>query len=166
MIAIFQAASDSDVDNARLLFREYQEWLGLSLCFQNFEEEVAGLPGRYAPPEGRLLLAAVDGEVAGCVALRKLEDGVCEMKRLYVRTAARGSGLGVKLIDAILGSARSIGYARMRLDTLPSKMGKAVDLYRSYGFVPIPAYYPNPVPGSIYLEKDLAEVHIPWPKLP
>ena len=128
MVEIFQDASDSDNKHARLLFREYQEWLGLSLCFQNFEEEVAGLPGRYAPPEGRLLLAAVDGEVAGCVALRKLEDGVCEMKRLYVRTAARGSGLGVKLIDAILGSARSIGYARMRLDTLPSKMGKAVYL--------------------------------------
>jgi len=155
MIAIYQAGPDSDIEMARFLFREYQGSLGLSPCFQNFEDEVAGLPGRYAPPDGRLLLAAAGDEAAGCVALRKLEDGICEMKRLYVRPASRGTGLGVRLIDAVLESARKIGYERMRLDTLPSKMGRAVGLYEAYGFRPIPAYYPDPAPGTICLEKDL-----------
>ena len=144
----------SDPDEVRTLFREYQEELGVDLCFQDFDRELAELPGAYAPPEGALLVAAVDGELAGCVALRRLADGVSEMKRLYVRPALRGRNIGRALAEAVIGVARERGYGRMRLDTLPS-MGEAIELYRSLGFTEIAPYYPNPVPGARFLELEL-----------
>ncbi len=155
MMEIVEAVEPEAVDAARGLFREYERWLGLDLCFQGFEEELRGLPGKYAAPDGRLLLARVNGEVAGCVAMRPLGDGVCEMKRLYLSDAARGMGLGRRLIEAVLAEARGIGYERMRLDTYPAKMARAVQLYRAYGFREIEAYYDNPYDGVLFMEAEL-----------
>ena len=135
----------------RELFREYAGATGLDFCFQNFDQELAELPGKYAPPSGRLILATDDGPAVGCVALRKLEESVCEMKRLYVRPAFRGQRIGHQLAQAIITSAREIGYARMRLDTLGS-MKAAIGLYEALGFRRIAAYYPNPIPDVVYLE--------------
>lgn len=146
-----QAASPADVAIARTLFEEYQKGLGISLCFQNFDTELAGLPGAYAEPEGRLLLAYAGGEPAGCVALRKIEEGICELKRLYVRPAFRGAGLGRVLAEAVLRASREIGYRRVRLDTLPS-MKAAQALYRSLGFTDIPPYNDHPVEGTRFME--------------
>jgi putative acetyltransferase len=155
MTEITLATSAKQIEETRTLFREYEAWLGMSLCFQSFEEEVAGLPGKYAPPIGRLYLAYVDGEPAGCIALRKLEPGVCEMKRLFLRDSARGRGIGVRLIEQVIADAQEIGYAKMRLDTYPPKMGKAVSLYEAHGFYEIPPYYDNPHAGVLYMEKTL-----------
>ena len=152
---IFQAFSGEQINDARALFREYEVWLGLDLCFQGFEEEMEGLPGKYSEPEGRLLLADVDGELAGCIAMRKLDDGVCEMKRLYVRDEFRGQRIGNSLVDRIIDEARSAGYAKMRLDTYPAKMGKAVKLYESHGFREIEPYYSNPYDGVLFMEAEL-----------
>lgn len=149
-----RADSASDVEMARTLFREYEKGLGISLCFQNFDEEVAALPGAYAPPEGRLLLAFVENEPAGCVALRKIGDGIAEMKRLYVRPAHRGTGLGRKLTEAVLDDARAIGYRAVRLDTLAT-MKEAQALYVSMGFVDIPPYNDHPIEGTRFMEKRL-----------
>lgn len=137
----------------RALFREYAGSLGVDLAFQGFEAELASLPGRYAPPAGRLLLAWSRGEALGCAALRPLEGGACEMKRLYVRPEARGQGLGRRLAEAIRAEARAAGYARICLDTLPG-MGAAAT-YAALGFRPIAPYTFNPLPGAAFLGLDL-----------
>jgi len=149
------ACSIDDTENARLLFKEYAAWLEIDLCFQNFEKELSELPGDYAPPDGRLLLAFVNQALAGCIALRKIEEGLCEMKRLFVRPEFRGKSLGRGLAEAIIRSAKQIGYKRMRLDTLPPKMNDAIGLYQSLGFKEIEPYYNNPVPGALFMELDL-----------
>ena len=151
-VKIIQAETADQIEQARTLFREYESWLGLSLCFQNFENELAELPGAYARPDGRLLLARESDELAGCVALRKLTDTTCEMKRLFLRDAFRGKGMGRLLIEAIIGNAKEIGYERMLLDTLPPRMNDAIALYRSIGFKEIAPYYDNPVEGAIFME--------------
>jgi len=147
-----RAATAEDVETARTLFREYEKGLGISLCFQNFTEEVATLPGAYAPPDGRLLLAFVGTDVAGCVALRKIGDGIAEMKRLYVRPAHRGTGLGRTLAEAVLDEARALGYRAVRLDTLAT-MKEAQALYLSMGFTDIPPYNEHPIEGTRFMEK-------------
>ena len=149
-----RAASEAEIETARTLFREYEKSLGISLCFQNFAEEVAGLPGDYAPPDGRLLVAYVGRRAAGCVALRRIGEGVAEMKRLYVRLRFRGMKLGRQLTEAVLEEARSIGYRAVRLDTLPS-MREAQTLYLSMGFTDIPPYNDHPVEGTRFMEKRL-----------
>jgi GNAT superfamily N-acetyltransferase len=154
---LIQAESAVEMEQARQLFREYQAWLQIDLCFQNFEKELANLPGDYAAPAGRLLLAYEDAQLTGCVALRKLDDDICEMKRLFLREEFRGRGLGRQLIAAIIQEARQIGYERMRLDTLPPKMNDAIALYQTYGFKQIERYYDNPVPGAMFMELDLRE---------
>ena len=150
-MTIIPAATPADVELARRLFREYETSLGIDLCFQGFEQELAGLPGNYAPPRGRLSLALDGAPPAGCVALRPLGDSVCEMKRLYVRPAARGTRLGRRLAESAIREGRTIGYARMRLDTMPF-MREAIRLYRSLGFVEIAPYCENPVAGALFME--------------
>lgn len=154
-VVITTASSADDLVLARELFLEYARSLDFELCFQSFDAELAGLPGKYAAPQGRLYLARVDGNVAGCIALRPLETGVCEMKRLWVRPAYRGHGVGRALCDRLVDDARQIGYRVMRLDTIGATMQKAVGLYRALGFREIPAYYDNPIPGALYLELTL-----------
>jgi putative acetyltransferase len=157
MLKLLEAESEAEIAEARRLFRDYAAWLVIDLCFQNFEEELRELPGAYARPNGRLILALVGEEVAGCVALRDLGEGVSEMKRLFVRPEFQGRGLGKILAEKIIEEARAIGYRRMRLDTLPSKMGRAVELYGSLGFREIEPYYPNPTPGTLYMELKLSD---------
>jgi putative acetyltransferase len=147
-----QASSPAQIAQVRELFLEYAKSLGFSLCFQSFDQELAGLPGDYSPPDGRLLIAEYQGEVAGCVALHKLEPGICEMKRLYLRPAFRGKGLGRRLTETILNEARSIGYQRLRLDTVERVMRDAVELYRALGFREIAPYRANPMEGTLYME--------------
>jgi len=152
---LIHAASPHQIEQARQLFKEYAEWLEIDLCFQNFDKELADLPGDYAPSGGRLLIAYDNGQLAGCIALRRIGEGICEMKRLFVRSRFRGKGLGRRLTEAIIREAKAIGYERMRLDTLPPKMDDAIGLYRSLGFKEIEPYYNNPVPGAIFMELDL-----------
>ena len=153
---IVQAQSESEIEQVRELFGEYVAWLGINLCFQNYDKEVASLPGEYAPPRGRLLLArAEDGAVAGCAALRDLGNGVAEMKRLFVRPGFRGQRLGWQLAEMILDEARTLGYEQIRLDTLPGKMDQAIAMYRVLGFKDIPPYYNNPVAGAAFMELKL-----------
>jgi ribosomal protein S18 acetylase RimI-like enzyme/quercetin dioxygenase-like cupin family protein len=148
---IIQAQSEAEIRQAKELFLEYAASLGFGLCFQNFEQELAELPGVYAPPDGRLLVAYHNGEPVGCVALRKLGDSVCEMKRLYLRPEFRGKKLGHGLALALIHQARQIGYERMRLDTVPA-MEEALGLYRSLGFEEIEPYTLNPIAGALFLE--------------
>jgi GNAT superfamily N-acetyltransferase len=150
-----QAESGERVDQARELFLEYAQSLGFSLCFQNFDQEFAGLPGDYAPPEGRLLLAEYESQLAGCVALHTLEPGICEMKRLYLRPHFRGKGVGRALAQRIITEARQIGYRRMRLDTVEPVMKDAVAMYRKLGFKEVAPYRPNPIAGAMYMELEL-----------
>jgi putative acetyltransferase len=150
-LRIVEAQGEQEIAAARGLFLEYAERLGIDLCFQGFDREVAELPGDYTPPGGRLLLGLIGEEAAGCVAFRSLDGGACEMKRLYVRPAFRGTGVGRRLAEAIVEKARGLGYDCMRLDTLPV-MGEAQRLYESLGFREIEPYYDNPVPGARFLE--------------
>jgi putative acetyltransferase len=154
-LLVVQASSRPQIAEARELFLEYAQSLGFSLCFQNFDKELAGLPGDYAPPEGRLLLAECEGQLAGCVALHKLGLGICEMKRLYLRPQFRGRGLGRALAEHIIAEARRIGYQHMRLDTVEPVMKDAVAMYRKLGFKEVAPYRSNPIVGAMYMELDL-----------
>lgn len=152
--SISPASFPDDLEIAHTLCREYVDSLGVDLSFQDAEDELANLPRHYGPPGGRFLIARAAGQAVGCAALRFLDLRTCEMKRLYVRPVARGTGLGRRLAGAIIEAARKLGYARMRLDTLP-QMREAFALYQSLGFCEIPAYRFNPVAGTRYLERDL-----------
>jgi len=150
-----QAESPTQIAKARELFREYEQSLGFSLCFQNFDEELADLPGDYTPPHGRLLLVEYEGQLAACVALHKLDPTICEMKRLYLRPQFRGKGMGRVLAERIIAEARGIGYRRMRLDTVEPVMKNAVAMYRKLGFKEIDPYCSNPIAGALYMELEL-----------
>jgi len=158
VIQIRPIITPADLEQARTLFEEYAASLGIDLCFQGFDAELRGLPGDYTPPRGSLLLALQppSDRVIGCVALRPLGADICEMKRLYVRPEGRGLGVGRRLAEAILAEARVRGYARMRLDTLPS-MTRAIALYEALGFRDIPPYRENPIPGTRWLEVGLKD---------
>lgn len=155
VVRTFAAESPAHIAQARELFLEYGKSLGFSLCFQNFDKELADLPGKYAPPDGRLLLAECESQMSGCVALRKLDDRICEMKRLFVRPQFRGKGLGGALADRIISEARQIGYTHMRLDTVEPFMKDAVAMYRRLGFREIAPYCDNPMAGALYMELQL-----------
>jgi ribosomal protein S18 acetylase RimI-like enzyme len=157
IITITSALLPDDIQVARSLFLEYGKSLNFDLCFQSFDEELAALPGQYAPPDGRLFIARYDGKAAGCIALRKLDNSICEMKRLYVKPEFRGKKIGELLVRRILREASGQGYRTMRLDTVPS-MITAQTLYRSLGFVEITSYCANPVEGAVFMERDLTKV--------
>jgi ribosomal protein S18 acetylase RimI-like enzyme len=150
-LRIREALKGEEIETARSMFLEYGKSLGFDLCFQDFDRELELLPGEYAPPRGRILLAKKDGEAVGCVALRDVGEGACEMKRLYVRPGFRGEGVGRALAEEIVRIASSEGYDRMLLDTL-SSMVEAIALYRSMGFEEIEPYRYNPIPEAVYLE--------------
>jgi len=154
MLEIIEADDGKGLEAVRKLFQEYASSLGISLDFQNFDEELVALPGDYRPPAGRLLLARWAGELAGCVALRRIEGSICEMKRLYTRPTFRRLGIGRALCEAVVREARRIGYLRMRLDTLPS-MAAARAMYLAFGFREIAPYRYNPIEGAMFLELEL-----------
>jgi ribosomal protein S18 acetylase RimI-like enzyme len=154
VVRIVDAEGAAALGVARELILEYAAWLAIDLEYQHFTRELATFPGDYAPPQGALLLAHVGEGTAGCVALRALEPRICEMKRLWVRAEFQGLGIGRALAQAVLARAKSLGYARMRLDTLP-RMAAALALYRDLGFREIPPYYTSPIPGTVYLEANL-----------
>jgi ribosomal protein S18 acetylase RimI-like enzyme len=154
VIEIVDACRSGEIAQIRALLLEYQASLDVDLGFQGFAHEVAELPGSYSPPSGRLLLARVDGRVCGCVALQPISSEVCEMKRLYVRPACRGSGLGRLMAGRLLDEARAIGYRKICLDTLPS-MTRAAAMYEALGFEEIPPYRHNPVPGTRFMALSL-----------
>ena len=164
-IVAVEAGDGARIDTVRVLLREYAAALGVDLCFQGFERELAQLPGEYARPGGVLLLAQLRGQPAGCVALRPLADvdypNACEMKRLYVRPAHRGAGLGRELAQAVIERASNAGYRTMLLDTLDD-MEAAREMYASLGFEEIPPYYYNPIPGAHYLKADLDAPATRW----
>jgi putative acetyltransferase len=154
-LQLIQTESAQQIAQARELFLEYAQSLNFSLCFQSFEKELSGLPGDYAPPDGRLLLAVHDSQLAGCVALHNLQGSVCEMKRLYLRPQFRGKGIGRILAERVVADAREIGYKRLRLDTVEPVMGDAVALYKKLGFREIAPYRANPIQGALYMELEL-----------
>jgi len=154
MVEIFAAGTPDDLENARALFGQYAQSLGFDLGFQDFAAELKNLPGDYAPPRGCILLAKQDERIVGCVALRKLEGTISEMKRLYVAPEARGQGIGRKLAEAVILCAKELGYQCMRLDTVAS-MEAANRLYSSLGFQPISAYRYNPLAGAQFYELSL-----------
>jgi putative acetyltransferase len=151
-IDLIPATRPEHIEQVRALFLEYGESLGFSLCFQSFDEELKNLPGAYAPPSGRLLLARSADHAAGCIALRKLDTGICEMKRLYVGPDYRGLGLGRMLVERLIAEARAIGYERMRLDTIASAMKDAIALYRRMGFHEIAPYSSIPIESALWME--------------
>jgi putative acetyltransferase len=151
-IDLIHAALPEHIEQVRSLFLEYGRSLDFSLCFQSFDEELKTLPGAYASPSGRLLLAQVASRATGCIAMRQLEPGICEMKRLYVRPDARGKGLGLMLVERLISEARAIGYERMRLDTIEPAMKGAVALYRKVGFQEIPPYSKIPIASALWME--------------
>ncbi len=157
LIEIRQASTTDEYDVAATLFKAYAEWLGFSLCFQGFDQELLDLPGRYGPPDGYLLIAWAGSEPVGCGAIKRQDDRTCEMKRLYLDVSIRGRGVGRRIAEALIREALSIGYERIRLDTIGERMKTAVGLYKSLGFREIPAYYFNPEPGVVYMELDLIE---------
>jgi ribosomal protein S18 acetylase RimI-like enzyme len=150
-----QAESPTQLAQIRELFLEYARSLGFSLCFQSFDQELASLPGDYAPASGRLLIAKHNGQPSGCVALHRINNEVCEMKRLYVRPQFRGKGLGRELAEKVIAAAREIGYKKLRLDTVEPVMTTAVAMYHAFGFRQIPPYRENPIQGALYMELDL-----------
>jgi putative acetyltransferase len=158
MLKILHAETPEQIAAARELIMEYAAWLEFKLCFQGFDEEINTLPGKYAPPAGRLLLALWDGKPAAVIALRPLGDTVeiCEMKRLYVRDAFRGHGIGRVLAERLIAEAAEIGYTSMRLDTVPGKMDRAIAMYRELGFTEIAPYYNTPVGQTLFMELALA----------
>jgi len=156
-IVVVEADTQAYVPIVKDLFQEYARGLQVDLCFQGFEQELAELPGKYAPPSGRLFLAMLDGQPLGCVALRPLAGLVCEMKRLYVRPVARGIGLGRRLAQRAIEAAREVGYKRMYLDTLGS-MKEAIALYGTLGFQRTHAYYNNPSSSAVFMELELSNV--------
>ena len=151
-VRLIQVESGIALEEIRALFLEYAQSLDFKLCFQNFDLELRDLPGIYKPPQGRLVLCEVNGKPAGSIALKPLEPGICEMKRLFVRPALRGHRLGLKLAEHIINEARTIGYTSMRLDTIQGRMDNAIALYESLGFREIPPYYENPIPNAFYME--------------
>jgi GNAT superfamily N-acetyltransferase len=153
MLTIVKAETPTQVSTARQMIEEYAAWLEFKLCFQGYEEEIQSLPGKYAPPAGRLLLALLDGRPAGVIALRPLEKpGVCEMKRLYVRPEFRGHQIGRILAEKVIAEAAEIGYSRIRLDTILGKMDSAIAMYRTLGFAEISPYYKTPVGPTLFME--------------
>lgn len=150
-LSLVEAVTEDNIEEVRALFLEYARSLGFDLRFQMFDRELAGLPGDYRRPDGLLLLALVDGAAAGCAAMRKIGEGICEMKRMYVRPRFRGRGVGRVMAMRIIDAGRQAGYERMRLDTIET-MGAAIALYESIGFSDIQPYRYNPVPGARYME--------------
>jgi len=154
MMKIIRAESKKHIDMVRELFTEYEEFLGVDLCFQDFEKELESLPGPYGPPDGVMFIALKGEDAAGCVAVKSLGEGRCEMKRLFVRPAYRRRGLGRELAEKVIAEAAGKGYSAMRLDTL-SRLKEAMNLYLSLGFKEIPPYYHNPLPDVVFLELEL-----------
>jgi putative acetyltransferase len=152
---VIEAVSSSEIEAVKSLFLEYQKWLNVSLCFQDFETELATLPGKYAPPEGKLYLVKYGDNYIGCIGLRKIAEGISEMKRLYIKPEHQGHGLGKKLVELLIKDAKEIGYKSMRLDTIKEKMPNAVDIYEKHGFKKIEKYYDNPNPHTLFMELKL-----------
>jgi carbonic anhydrase len=147
-------ARPEDVASVRELFEDYQQWLGIDLCFQGFQEELDSLPGAYSPPAGNLFIATLDHKPIGCAAIRKQSGDACELKRLFVRETGRGYGIGAGLLRRALREAKKLGYRRVRLDTL-SRMDKAMKLYEDMGFRTVSPYYENPEPDAVFMERPL-----------